>query len=101
MQYFLLNMKRLMHHPEKGTTHVLLQINTVKSISIFINQAGFAPVSSTEFLGNILKYNIITEFVETFKGILPKDGHSNAPNSLHRACVHALAVAVHITQGDF
>lgn len=101
IKFIIHNASTLMCHPEQGTTHVLLQINTVKSLSIFINQAGFMPTKSSEFFHQILQSGVLKEFMNTFKSLIPKDNYHANPNSLHRACLHSLAVTMHITQGDF
>jgi len=52
---FLLNeMNKLMNYPDSNSPHILLQINTIKTISIFINQAGYSPIKSKELFNQIL-----------------------------------------------
>jgi len=52
---FLLNeMNKLVNQPDSNSPHILLQINTIKTISIFSNRAGFSPIKSKELFNRIL-----------------------------------------------
>jgi len=93
---FLLNeMNKLMSYPDSTSPHILLQINTIKTISIFINQAGFSPIKSKEMFNQVLYRQIYKDIV-----VLISSVKQNSPGSLHRACIHALAVMLHINQGE-
>lgn len=88
-------MNKLMNYPDSNSPHILLQINTVKTISIFVNQAGFSPIKSKELFNQILYRQLYKDII-----VITNSAKNSSPGSLHRACVHALAVMLHTNQGE-
>lgn len=54
VEFMLNEMNKLMNYPDSSSPHVLLQINTVKTISIFVHQAGCSPLKSKELFNQVL-----------------------------------------------
>jgi fused-like protein len=75
--------------------HNLLQINTVKSTGILLNQAGLIPLRCLHVYREAVDCLVLREI-----SLLVKQGLSQGVGSLHRSVVQALAVTVHPSNGD-
>lgn len=81
--------------PPADQALVQLQINTVKSTGIFLNQAGLIPLRCVFVYKDILELKILAELCS-----LVHQNIAQGVTSLHKSAVQALAVTVHPSNGE-
>lgn len=72
-----------------------LQINTVKSVGIVLNQAGLIPLRCIFVYTDIVETNTLHEL-----SVLIKQNISQGVTSLHKSAIQAISVTIHPSNGD-
>ena len=81
--------------PPSDQALIQLQINTVKSTGIFLNQAGLIPLRCVFVYKDILELKILSELC-----VLVRQNIAQGVSSLHKSAIQALAVTVHPSNGE-